>query len=190
MTTLPKGVLALALLIVVQVGLVFGYRWLEERRSGEGLGVAMEQRFEPAAGFAIEHPDGLRERVTARSDRFQLVHFWATWCPPCRKELPTLLERAGRSPDRLRVWIVSVDPDWDAVRRYFDDVVPAGVVRDPDGAGSRAYRVTGLPDTYLIDPQGRVVARFAGARNWTSAKMDAVIERVMEEGRRRLRGSS
>ena len=140
--------------------------------------------------FTVQTRDGRVLTADSLRGRVVLVNIWATWCPPCRKELPTLLERAGKSPDRLRVWIVSVDPDWAAVRRYFDDAVPAGVVRDPDGAGSRAYRVTGLPDSYLIDPQGRVVARFAGARNWTSPEMDAGLERVMEEGRRRLRGAS
>ena len=52
------------------------------------------------------------------------------------------------------------------------------VVRDPTGEAADAYRVTGLPDSYLIDPAGRIRARFSGAQNWRAPEMDEVIDGI------------
>lgn len=143
------------------------------------LPVRVEPRSEPGSDFIVEKPSGERQLVRARTIRFQLVHFWATWCPPCRKELPTLLEMARRNRGRLDVWAVTTDREWTTVRRFFEGEVPSIVVRDPSGGGSRAYGVTSLPDSYLIDPQGRIRARFSGAQNWSASEMDEILDQLM-----------
>jgi thiol-disulfide isomerase/thioredoxin len=144
------------------------------------LSVTMEPRSEAAPDLWVERSDGSRVHVPARSGRFQIVHFWATWCPPCREELPMILELAKNNRHRLTVWAISTDPDWSIVRRYLDEDVPAQVVRDAGGAGSRAFRVTGLPDSYLIGPDGLIRARFSGAQRWTSKEMDRILDRLMQ----------
>lgn len=74
---------------------------------------------------------------------------------------------ARRNRRRLEVWAITTDREWMAVHRFIGGDVPSVVVRDPSGAASRSYGVTGLPDSYLIDPQGRIRAKFSGAQNWT-----------------------
>lgn len=148
-------------------------------RAGDTLPVQVEHRSEPAHDFIVEDSNGKRFEVPARSGRYQLVHFWATWCPPCRAELPTLLAMAKRNRDRLEVWAVSTDREWATVQRFLKGPMSPRVVRDPDGSGSRRYGVTGLPDTYLIDPQGRIKARFSGAQNWNGHKMDKILEQLI-----------
>ncbi len=168
-----------AALVAAQLAVVAVWHRVDRARERAALPVHVEHRSDPARDLVVERPNGERRLVGAASRRFRLVHFWATWCPPCRKELPTLLEMARRNRGRLDVWAVSTDPEWSAVERFFEGNVPSIVVRDPGGEGSQAYRVTSLPDSYLIDPQGRIRARFSGAQNWTAGDMAAILERIL-----------
>lgn len=109
-----------------------------------------------------------------------LLHFWATWCAPCQDELPTLLELEQAPPAGLALALVSVDQEWRAVEAFFAGAVPRSVLRD--GAVAPALGVSTLPDSYLIGPDGALLARFHGARDWSSPEMK-------NELRRRLGGS-
>jgi len=174
MTPRRRQLLGLAALLLLQTAIVaMCIRSGSDRELGE-FPVSFEPRSEPAPDIVVEDRDGARIPLGARTPRFQLVHFWATWCPPCRVELPALLEQGRRHADQLTVWAVAVDPDWETVERFLARPATRPVVRDPGGA-ARAYGVTVLPDTYLVDPGGRIVARFAGARNWRAEEMDRLL---------------
>jgi thiol-disulfide isomerase/thioredoxin len=177
MTRRRWWLVAIAMIVLAQLALVALWHRLEQSRRATGLQVAMEARSEPGHELLIECPDGSSQLVTTRSGGFQLVHFWATWCPPCRQELPTLLALERRERQRLRVWIISTDPDWGPIRQFFRGTIPSTVVRDL-GGGFQAYGVTALPDSYLLDPDGRVVARFAGGQHWDSPEMTKILNRL------------
>jgi thiol-disulfide isomerase/thioredoxin len=164
--------------MAVQVGLVLLYLRVERERAGRGVSMTMERRLEPGHDVVVERSDGSRLTLTARSSEYQLVHFWATWCPPCLKEIPSLSRLAERGPSRLRVWAVSADRDWKDLREFFRGDVPGHVVRDPLGNAARVYSVRQLPDTYLVDPAGRVIARFAARQQWDTEEMRATLERL------------
>jgi len=121
--------------------------------------------------------DGSKLRLQELKGTPVLLHFWATWCGPCKQELPGLLELATLRPARVRVIALSVDPSWDAVRSFFGGVVPAQVVLDEVGDAARAFEVAALPDTYLIRADGTLGPRFGGARDWRS---DAMRNRLLE----------
>jgi thiol-disulfide isomerase/thioredoxin len=171
----------LGTLAVVQLAFVAVCDRVDRDRERAALPVRMERRSDPAHDLVVEGLGGGQRVVPARSGRFQLVHFWATWCPPCRKELPTLLEMAARNRHRFQVWAITTDHDWRAVRQFIEGDVPSVVVRDPSGAASRSYGVTGLPDSYLVDPRGRIRARFSGAQNWSTREMDKILNQLMLE---------
>ncbi len=105
-----------------------------------------------------------------------LVHFWATWCEPCRLELPELL-----ALDRPAAILVSTDETWPVVEHFFDGRVPSNVMRDARSEARSAFRVTTLPNTFLLDAAGRPLARFHGARVWNSVSarraLDALLRR-------------
>jgi len=172
--------LGIGVLALVQVGLLVVWQRVDQDRRAAGLPVSGEARSEPGHEFEVERADGSRVAVSARSDRFQIVHFWATWCAPCRRELPTLLALAHRERARLRVWMVSTDHDWRTIAGFFRGDIPAEVVRDR-GAGHRAYGVTTLPDSYLHDRDGRIVARFAGAQDWGAEAMRRVLDEHLRD---------
>lgn len=114
----------------------------------------------PAPEFALRALDGHTLSLHALRGRFVLLNFWATWCKPCRSEMP-LLSRWYRAMRARNVVVVGVDQQEQAanVRSYVRELrVPYPIVLDSDAAAGVRYDVSDLPVSYLIDPRGVVVA--------------------------------
>ena len=135
--------------------------------------LAAEPLDRPAPELVYRTLAGEVRRLSALRGRPVLVHFWATWCPPCRDELPGLLERAAAG--EITVLAVSLDPDWAPVRRFLGDDVPPAVVLAPSDTVSQGFGVVTLPVTFLVDAAGRMHLRFQGARDWRSRPMRQVV---------------
>ncbi len=109
---------------------------------------------------------GRRHSLSQYRQRVVLVHFWATWCPYCRGEVPKLKRLAQAwTADDVVVLAVSVDEDLQALRAFVQQQrLPYPVI--PDAAASAAlanrYGVEGIPVTYLIGRDGRIAAKFVG----------------------------
>lgn len=107
-----------------------------------------------------------------------LVNFWATWCPPCVAETPSLVALWQRmEPRGLRMVGVSVDTDESALRRF---VASQGIlyptVRDPGGSTAHRFGTFKYPETYLIDRSGQIVRRWVGALDWAEPTVIAELE--------------
>ena len=138
----------------------------------------------PAPDVEVVTPEGKRVRLSALRGKVVLVNFWATWCPPCVAEMPSLLE-LGRAltkahPDGFQMVAVSNDDSWKAVNTYFAKYfggIPKqlDVVRDPDASAARAYYCAArgycpdikFPETYVVGRTGRIVAMMVGPRDWS-----------------------
>ena len=108
--------------------------------------------------------------------RIVVVNFWATWCPPCVDEMPSL-EKLHRAlgPEGLVILGVAVDEDEAALRAFVSRAgVTFLVLRDPGGREvAQAYRTTGYPETFVIDPSGLLRESFIGPAEWaTPAAID------------------
>lgn len=159
-----------ALLAAAQVALVALYLVVEsERRPASTF--RWEPRDEHAPPWSPAR-DGVALRPPVEA---HLVHFWATWCGPCRTELPGLLETASR--EGIPLLAVTAEP-WPVVERYFGGNIPDEVVHDPRAAG--LWQVDRLPDTFVVR-EGRVVARVGGARDWATDDARAFLRATVTE---------
>jgi len=119
---------------------------------------------QPAPAVALPDLAGHEVTLAGLRGRAVVLNFWATWCPPCKEELPALAE-AWRRAQGTCVEIVGVTEESsreDAAAEVVRHALPYPIVFDADGGVGRAYGVTGLPRTYLIDPEGKVRKVFSG----------------------------
>ena len=97
-----------------------------------------------------------------------LVHFWASWCGPCRKEMPAIQRMARRiDPERLTVLLVNTAEDEDTIFTFLAAVASEmNSLMDADGQATEAWRPRGLPASYLVDPQGLIRYQALGGLPW------------------------
>jgi peroxiredoxin len=102
-----------------------------------------------------------------------VLNFWATWCPPCVEEMPSLVEMQQRMTDKgIRVLAVSVDVDEGAYRRFLKDhKVDLLTVRDPSHKSSDLYGTFKYPETYIIDSNGILRRKFIGPVDWNTPEI-------------------
>lgn len=125
--------------------------------------------------------------------RVVLLHFWATWCKPCEEEMPAL-DRLRRSLDsqRFALLTVSVDEDRSQVESYRQRLgLSLPILLDASHDVSHAYQTYRYPESFLLDREGKVVARFVGARDWDSQIYgDRIRELLGDEPRPKTDGSA
>jgi thiol-disulfide isomerase/thioredoxin len=123
--------------------------------------------------------------LVALQGRIVVLNLWATWCAPCKEEMPSLDRLQARYPkDDVTVLALSVDraaPE--RVRRFLDDVQVTNLVvgRDPTVKAARTLKVPGLPATLVIDKEGREVGRLLGIADWNGPEAITLIEEVRAE---------
>lgn len=127
---------------------------------------------EEAPDFTLQDSD---RKVALSQFRGQVVilNFWATWCPPCNEELPSLMTMQDRArPKGVVVLAISIDVDEDVYHRYLKQRnVNFLSVRDPKQKIADLYGVRGWPETYIIDRQGLVRRKVIGPIDWSSSDM-------------------
>jgi thiol-disulfide isomerase/thioredoxin len=115
--------------------------------------------------------------------RAVLLNIWATWCAPCRVEMPTLDRLHARFGGKdFLVIPLSIDREGVAAVKPFYEKLgleKLGIYVDPSGKGSRALAIPGVPTTLLIDRQGRETARKMGAAEWDGPEMVSLVERTI-----------
>lgn len=149
---------------------------------------AAAQRAQPAASAAVRFKDaaGVEHGLEAYAGRVVLVNLWATWCAPCRKELPSLARlQASLGGDRFHVLAVSVDEAGaPAVQRYYASLGLSGLdVAVMPPAALRGLRTSAIPTTLLVDAGGREVWRIAGAVPWDDPEVVSVLRAEIERRR-------
>jgi cytochrome c biogenesis protein CcmG, thiol:disulfide interchange protein DsbE len=164
-----------------------------------GMGWLVRDRFRPvevgttAPDFPATDLDGNTVRLSDLRGEVVLLNIWATWCPPCIEELPSmqrLYDSLG--PEGLRIVAVSVDAPLGLFDRRGQ---PGGNVeqfvqrfgltfdiwRDPTGTVERAYRTTAVPESFVIDRDGMIVRKVIGAFDWDSEASQELVTRLLRQ---------
>ncbi|NBC33221.1 MAG: redoxin family protein [Alphaproteobacteria bacterium] len=140
----------------------------------------------PQPAPAVEMRDGDGNVVTLDdfAGHVVVLNFWATWCAPCVREMPSLDRlQAALGEQGLRVVPVSLDRNGrEAVLPFYERIGIAhlGVYLDTGGRVSRAFGTRGLPTTVVLDAEGRIVGRYQGAAEWDSDAAIALLDYYLD----------
>jgi peroxiredoxin len=137
-----------------------------------------------APRFSLRNLKGNMEGLDDHLGKVIVVNFWATWCVPCVKEMPSFenLYRRYRSQG-LTLLAVSLDKgDSSKVQEFADKhKLSFPILLDTKGVAEKLYPSFSIPFTYVIDKQGRVVARVDGAKNWESSETFEAVEHLLKQ---------
>jgi len=136
----------------------------------------------PAPAFTLTGEDGKTHRLSDYRGHVVVLNFWATWCPPCRYEMPAM-ERAYQKlqGDGIVLLAVNVGEDEDTVFAFTGQYpVTFPLLLDRDGTVVKQYPVIGLPTTFIIDPQGRVTHRAIGGREWDDDSLLSILRQMQK----------
>ncbi|UCG93964.1 MAG: TlpA family protein disulfide reductase [Candidatus Aerophobus sp.] len=192
----PRKWIIVGVILLVAVSLISLYLYTlsvkmkkveEERYKGffSSLGI---QKINPpvkAKDFTLEDLKGSAVSLRDFEGKVIFLNFWATWCPPCRIEMPAMEKLWQKFKDEDFV-ILAVDLR-EAREKVSSFIKENGytfpVLLDSGGEVANTYGITAIPTTYLLDPRGRIVGKALGARDWASQKTFKLIEHLLPKPR-------
>ena len=140
----------------------------------------------PVADFDFQDGNGQPLKISQWKGRVVLVNLWATWCAPCRKEMPDLAKlEKGLGSEDFEVVAISVDRKGaEASAAFLKETGAEGLKLyvEPTTTVLNALQTLGLPSTVLIDRQGREIGRLLGPADWASPEAVALIKAALAEG--------
>lgn len=178
-TRLPYGIAALAALLVLLAAYLG-----RDRFAPLGPGVR-------APDFELVDLDGNDVRLSDHRDKVVLINIWATWCLPCLREMPSM-QRLWEEQDQTQFEILAVSIDarlgqQDAVGRPGGDLrafadsldLTFTILHDPSGEIQRTYQTTGVPESFVVGPNGTIYKKVIGAMEWDHGENRELIERLL-----------
>ncbi|MBT8459249.1 MAG: TlpA family protein disulfide reductase [Boseongicola sp.] len=137
----------------------------------------------PVSNKAFTDPAGGEFTLADFEGKHVLVNFWATWCAPCRKEMPMLSElQTNLGGDTFEVVTIATGRNpQPAIDRFFEEIKVDNLPKylDPRSALARDMAVLGLPITLILDPEGNEIARMRGDAEWNSESAYAVLDAIL-----------
>ncbi len=157
---------------------------LDALRAGDMRRMVLHDAPRPALATPYTTAAGEVRALSADAGRVLLINFWATWCAPCREEMPTLnaLQQGLGGADFAVLTIATGRNNPAKMQSFFAEygITALPLHADPGGAMAREAGVLGLPATLLLDRQGREVGRMLGGADWNGPEARAMIVRLIE----------
>ena len=164
----------------IALGLVLGIAHAAGNESAQTLQPLPQPMAAPE--FTLQGEDGKTHRLTDYRGKVVVLNFWATWCPPCRYEMPSM-ERAHQKVqgEDIVLLAVNVGESEDQVFEFTGQYpVSFPLLLDTDGAVIKKYPVIGLPTTFVIDPRGVVTHRAVGGREWDNEQLLGQLRQLLK----------
>jgi len=138
----------------------------------------------PAPGFELPDLEGRMVSLAGQRGRVVFINLWATWCAPCRTEAPALerlyRELGGQGFEVLAISIDDADQR-EAVESFRDEFqLTFPILLDPGRVAYAAYQATGVPETFVVDGEGRLAEWFIGPRSYDEPRFARAVERLLE----------
>ncbi len=127
-----------------------------------------------APDFTLESISGNKVRLSELRGKVVLVNFWASWCPPCREEIPSLFSlNAALTGKNFRMLAVAIDEGGrETIENFFRKTgVSLPALFDPGGLAGKRYGITGVPETFIIDKRGVIRKKVVGPIDWADPEM-------------------
>jgi cytochrome c biogenesis protein CcmG/thiol:disulfide interchange protein DsbE len=174
------GIILLWLLPALALLLVFAYGFLTRERAD--LHDTTPRLGKPLADFTLPDLQGRSVQLAALRGKVVFINVWATWCPPCVEEMPTIQQLYERLHSRgLEILAVSLDALGVQVVAPF--VQSRGLsfptLLDPKNLVQRLYHTTGVPESFIVDKRGILVDKVVGPRDWVHPQLLAQFERLL-----------
>lgn len=138
-----------------------------------------------AVPFELTSLDGTRVKLSDLAGKVVLVNFWATWCGPCKEEMPSLARLQKQfDPAQFVLLTVTTDLQRQGIAQFLSHLgVTLPVLFDEDQEVSRSFMVRGLPTTIVIGRDGTLLGRAVGPRVWDGPEAVAMIRQAMEQAK-------
>jgi len=156
---------------------------LAHQESFKAMGVAPPRNEMPAPDFTLQTSNGNSVSLSDFKGKAVLLNFWATWCVPCKKELPSMQKLYDAVKlDGVEVVAISIDRDKkDRIHQYIKNYnLTFPVLLDPGQKVRKDYFIMGLPTSYLIGADGKLKGFISGAREWNSAASKKMFSTLVQ----------
>ena len=148
----------------------------------EGTGIQAASTGIDPADFTLPLLDGTKVTLSQFKGKVVFLNFWATWCGPCRSEMPSMEAVYQQLKDKgFEILAVNLGESKDKVSGFMNEykLTFPSVLDERQIAGSQ-YNIRAIPTTYIIDRRGLIVARLVGSINWNTPKIIAALEAVLQ----------
>ncbi|MFL5578688.1 MAG: peroxiredoxin family protein [Gemmatimonadaceae bacterium] len=185
MTLRQQWLAVLAVIVLLAGGLVAATRYMGDELFPVNVGTAAPD----FRAVTVDSSGPARARTIADyRGEVVLLNVWATWCPPCRAEMPSIEQlHQTYGPRGLKVVAVSIDVagQEQAIRDFAREYgLTFEILHDPTGAIAKAYQTTGVPETFVIGRDGVIRKKVISAADWSSPGNRALVERLLADARR------
>lgn len=149
----------------------------------EKLGFSVFPEAQAIPAFNLRTTDGKNVSINDLKGKYVFLNFWATWCPPCQKEMPSmeaLYAKFGKK--NFTMLAVSVRENPKTVEKFLASrKYTFPIALDPDGAVSELFVGRGIPTTYILDPQGKAIAGLVGGREWDTPEAFDAFAAILDK---------
>lgn len=136
----------------------------------------------PAQNFQLQDIDGENFELKDTRGNWVFLHFWASWCGPCREEMPAIQQLSDAFTGKaLEIVMVNTAEDEDTIFEFLATInVDLNTLLDSDGMVTEVWKPRGLPTTFLIGPDGNIRYQAIGGREWGDQKYTGFIEQLIK----------